>query len=140
MSSRLTDSPFPRRLYPIVKTKKFLSSQGIPIIVGQDDESNDHLTFKIANPNDIWLHVGGVPGSHVLLRCGQAGKDADKASIKEAAGLAAYFSKMRSGGKVTVHYCFAKQVSKPARAQAGSVTIKQFKKIRVRPQTREETL
>jgi len=121
-----------------LKIKKFQSSSGLEILVGQDDSSNDRLTFEIAHQNDIWLHVSGVPGSHVLLRCGESGNSADKASIKEAAALAAYFSKMRNAGNTAVHYCFAKQVSKPRKAKPGSVTIRQFEKIQARPKLLEE--
>ena len=32
-----------------------------------DAKSNDHLTFNIADVNDYWFHVKGVPGSHVVL-------------------------------------------------------------------------
>ena len=121
-----------------VKLKKFVSSSGLEILVGQDDKSNDTLTLKIAHPNDIWFHVNGTPGSHVVLRCGEQKITPDKSSLQEAASLAAFFSKMRDGGKVTVHYCFAKQVSKKRNAKAGSVIIKQAQKLRVQPKLLQE--
>jgi len=40
---------------------------------------------------------------------------------------------MRDAGKVAVHHCLAKQVSKPRGAKPGSVTIKQAAKLMVRP-------
>lgn len=112
--------------------KKFLSSSGLEIWVGQDDESNDQLSLKKAAANDLWFHVAGAPGSHVVLRC--ADMTADKDSIREAAELAAWFSKMRKGGKTPVHYCLAQHVSKPRGAKAGTVNIRREKKIIVRPQ------
>lgn len=112
------------------KIKKFRSTSGCEILVGQDDASNDHLTFKIANQNDIWLHVTGFPGSHVVLKC----ENPDKQTLEEAAGLAAWFSKMRTGGKVSVSYCLAKNVSKQRGAKPGSVMISREKKIIVRAQ------
>lgn len=102
------------------------------IWVGQDEVSNDELSLRLAKANDLWFHVAGAPGSHVLLRC--ADTVPDKESIREAAQLAAYFSKMRKGGKIPVHYCLAKNVSKPRGAKAGSVLIRREKKIMVRPQ------
>jgi predicted ribosome quality control (RQC) complex YloA/Tae2 family protein len=116
-----------------VKVKRFASSTGLEILVGQDDESNDELTFAVAHQNDIWMHVNGAPGSHVLLRCGEAGIEPDRQSLKEAAGLAAYFSKLRQAGQVAVHYCRAKDVRKPRGAPAGQVTIQNEKKINTRP-------
>lgn len=115
-----------------MRYRRFVSSQGLEILVGQDDQSNDTLTFKVAHPNDLWFHVSGFPGSHVVLRCAAA-DEPDKKSIDEAAALAAWFSKMRKGRNVTVHYCFAKNVSKPKGAKAGSVTIAQVCKVKVHP-------
>ncbi len=113
--------------------KKFISSGGFEIWVGMDDESNDWLSLKARHANDLWFHVHGFPGSHVLLRCGQSAQKPDKSSIREAAQLAAYFSKMRHGGMVAVNYCLAKNVQKPRRAKPGTVTIKQASKIKVKP-------
>ncbi len=43
--------------------------EGFEVLVGRADEDNDHLTFRIAEPWDLWLHVaGGTPGSHVVVR------------------------------------------------------------------------
>jgi predicted ribosome quality control (RQC) complex YloA/Tae2 family protein len=119
-----------------MKIKKFTSSTGLEILVGQDDASNDYLSLKLARANDLWFHVGGFPGSHVVLRCAEAGED--KESIIEAAALAAWFSKMRNGKNVSVHYCLAQNVSKPVKAKAGTVNIKQVKKIKVNPQLYED--
>jgi len=115
------------------KIKKFLSPAGLEILVGQDDESNDHLTFRVGHANDIWFHVSGTPGSHVILRCGETKVQPDKESLREAAALAAWFSKMRTGGKVAVSYCFIKQVGKPRGMRPGKVSIKNAKKLLVRP-------
>ena len=111
---------------------------GLEILVGQDDESNDYLTFRVAHTNDIWFHVSGTPGSHVILRCGEAKGQPDKESLREAAALAAWFSKMRMGGKVAVSYCFVKNVGKSRGMKPGKVTIKSAKKLVVRPTLLEE--
>ena len=114
-----------------MKIKKFESSGGLDILVGQEDTANDYLSFKIARSNDLWFHVAGFPGSHVLLRCSDA--TADRDSIREAAALAGWFSKMRNGKNVAVHYCRAADVSKPRKARAGTVQIKHEKKIKITP-------
>lgn len=117
--------------------KRYCSSTGLEILVGRDDESNDALTFSIGRANDIWLHVSGASGSHVILRC-QGGGSPDKESLKQAAALAAWFSKMRAGGKVSVSYCHVKEVGKPRGMPAGKVVIKRAKKLTVRPALLEE--
>lgn len=122
-----------------MKIKRFQSSTGLEILVGLDDESNDKLTFTVGHANDIWLHVSGVSGSHVILRCGEAKVQPDKFSLREAAGLAAWFSKMRNGGKVSVSYCTVKSVRKPRGAKTGTVSIKGAQKVKVRPSLLEES-
>jgi predicted ribosome quality control (RQC) complex YloA/Tae2 family protein len=116
-----------------MKFKRFETSTGMEILVGQDDRSNDALTFRTGHPEDIWLHVNGAPGSHVLLRCGSANREPDRASLKEAAALAAWFSKLRSGGTGSVHFCRLKHVGKPRGAKSGSVVLKRARSISVRP-------
>ncbi len=46
---------------------------GWEILVGKSAAGNDHLTMKIARPDDLWLHAEGMPGSHVLVRNPNAG-------------------------------------------------------------------
>ena len=114
-----------------MKIKKYMSSTGLEILVGQEDTANDFLSIKVARPNDLWFHVAGFPGSHVVLRCMDA--EADRESIQQAAALAAWFSKMRNGKNVAVHYCLAANVHKPRKAKPGTVSIKREKKIKVTP-------
>ena len=118
------------------KIKTFISSTGYEILVGQDEASNDYLSLKLAAQNDTWLHVAGVPGSHVVLKC----EKPDKQTLQEAAGLAAWFSKMRQGGRVAVSYCPARNVHKPRGAKPGSVTLSCHKIITVRPQLLESSV
>lgn len=119
------------------KIKTFHSHAGLAILVGMDDASNDYLSLKLARPNDYWFHVSGVPGSHVVLRCHDSGAP-DRESLEQAAALAAWFSKMRGGGTVSVSYCLARDVSKPRGAKPGSVVIKKAKKLKVRPHLLDE--
>src|SRR6185369_12216862 len=48
--------------------RRYVSSDGYEVLVGRAAHDNDHLTFKIAQPNDLWLHAGDYPGSHVVIR------------------------------------------------------------------------
>ncbi len=116
-----------------MKIKRFVSDSGFEIWVGGDDATNDQLTFKESKGNDLWFHVHGFPGSHVVLRCAESEQPPDKQSIKQAAQLAAYFSKMRNAKKVAVHYCRVFDVKKPKGAKSGKVVISKFKKIVVQP-------
>jgi predicted ribosome quality control (RQC) complex YloA/Tae2 family protein len=121
-----------------MNVREFQSSGGAKILVGQDDNSNDQLTFKVGRANDLWFHVSGSPGSHVILQCAESENPPDKDNIREAAEIAAWFSKMRKGGKVSVKYCFVKNVHKPRGAKPGSVHINKEKTIMVRPKEPED--
>ena len=64
------------------------------------------LTFKIAKRTDIWLHTKDIPGSHVVIHTSEP----DETTLREAATLAAYFSKARDSSSVPVDYTEIRQV------------------------------
>ncbi|MEF8793872.1 NFACT family protein [Thiohalorhabdus sp.] len=41
--------------------------RGYTSLVGTNRASNDWLTFRRARPWDVWLHLQGLPGAHVLI-------------------------------------------------------------------------
>jgi hypothetical protein len=110
-----------------------LDVEGFEILVGKGDADNDRLTFKVAAPLDFWLHVAGVPGSHVVVRNPGRLAELPRTVLERAAELAAYHSKARQGGKVEVHWCRVADVSKPRGAAPGKVMLKSFKSVRVYP-------
>jgi len=101
-------------------------------LAGKTDADNDRLSLKTARPNDLWFHVHGLPGSHVILQ-GPDGEAPDSDTVKTAAAIAAWHSKARRAGIVPVSCTEAKNVSKPRGAKPGSVSINREKKINVRP-------
>jgi predicted ribosome quality control (RQC) complex YloA/Tae2 family protein len=108
-------------------------AEGFEILIGKGDADNDQLTFKVAEPLDLWFHVANTPGSHVVIRNPERISELPRAVVERAAELAAFFSKARDGGKVEVHYCRAADVSKPRGFPAGKVMLKQWKSLRVYP-------
>ncbi len=102
------------------------------VLAGKTDADNDYLSLKLANPNDYWFHVRGMPGSHVILR-EKDGEEPDKSVLKEAAAIAAWHSKAKNGGITAVSCTMAKYVSKPRGAKPGTVTIKKESVLKVRP-------
>lgn len=105
---------------------------GWEALAGKTDADNDLLSLEIARSNDLWFHVHGLSGSHVILR-GPEGERADNTIIKQAAAIAAWHSKARTAGVVPVSCTEAKHVSKPRGAKPGTVCIKREKTIKVRP-------
>jgi predicted ribosome quality control (RQC) complex YloA/Tae2 family protein len=113
-------------------TRRYISSDGFEILVGRAARDNDHLTFKVARPNDLWLHAADYGGSHVVVR-NNTRKDLPHRTIIEAAQLAAHFSQARKDPKVDVHYTQRKFVSKPKGAKPGLVRLLRAKNITVEP-------
>lgn len=106
---------------------------GFEVLIGKGDADNDALTFKVADNLDFWLHVAGVPGSHVIIRNPDKVSEPPREVLERAAQLAAFHSKARDGGKVEVHWCRVADVSKPRGFAPGKVLLKAFKSVRVYP-------
>lgn len=126
----------PRKSKPasprIPGTRRYVSTDGWEILVGRTSQDNDFLTFKIARPNDLWLHAADYGGSHVVVR-NATRKETPHRTLIEAAQLAAYFSQAKSNPQVDVHYTQRKFISKPKGAKPGLVRLQRFKNITVEP-------
>ena len=112
--------------------RRYRSSDGYEVIVGRSARDNDELTFRVARPNDLWLHAGDYPGSHVIVR-NSSRSEVPHRTIIEAAQLAAKFSQASKDTRVTVHYTQRKFLSKPKGAAAGLVRMSNFRSITVEP-------
>ena len=112
--------------------RRYRSSDGYEVVVGRSARDNDQLTFKVARPNDLWLHAGDYPGSHVIVRNSKR-DEVPHRTIIEAAQLAAKFSQASKDSKVTVHYTPRKFISKPKGAAPGLVRMSSFRSITVEP-------
>jgi hypothetical protein len=98
-----------------------LEIEGFVVYVGKDAKSNDHLTFNVADKEDIWMHVKGVPGSHVVIRVRE--NLPTETVIKSAAQLAKKNSKASKDDKATVVYCQSRFVKKESGMNDGQVKV-----------------
>ena len=112
--------------------RRYLSTDGYEILVGRAARDNDHLTFRVAQPNDLWMHAGDYPGSHVVIR-NPTRKEIPQRTIIEAAQLAGRFSQASEDAKVVIHYTERKFLSKPKGAAPGLVRMSRFRSITVEP-------
>jgi len=106
---------------------------GFEALAGKTDADNDLLSLRTAKAGDLWFHVRGLPGSHVILRHPE-GEKPDSALIRQTASIAAWHSKARHAGTVPVCWTEARHVGKPRGARPGSVTIKRERVVKVRPE------
>jgi predicted ribosome quality control (RQC) complex YloA/Tae2 family protein len=112
---------------------------GFEVLVGKGDAENDRLTFEVAEPHDLWLHVAGPAGSHVVVRNPDQLEEVPREVIQRAAELAAWHSKARgSRGKVEVHVCRAADVSKPRGFAPGEVQLRTWTAVKVYPKGMDE--
>lgn len=136
-SARAAARAVPPRLDGV---RLIVSAEGWTILVGRSGPDNDRLTFKIASPDDIWLHAAGVHGAHVIIRNPERAGAAPSATLAEAARLALWFSDARSEAAGDVHWTRRKNVRRAKGGGSGQVVLKRFETIRVRPQSpRDDT-
>lgn len=115
-----------------ISVRRFMTTDRLEVLIGRNRRENDHLTFRVAAPHDVWMHAADYPGSHVVIRNPQK-IEVPERSIREAAQVAAYYSQARKNGKVLVHHTLRKFVHKPKNAAPGLVTLSHFKSITVEP-------
>lgn len=113
---RVTNRKQQRQL-PRSNPYKYLSSDGIEILVGKNATQNDRLTLG-ARPDEMWMHAKDMPGSHVIIR---AEGEIPRKTLQEAAMLAAWYSKGRYSSTVPIDYTRKKYVKKPSGAAPGKM-------------------
>lgn len=112
--------------------RRYTSCGGLEIRVGKSAADNDELTFHASSPDDVWLHAGGVSGSHVVLRWTQEGPP-PAADLEEAAMLAAWHSQARGSAVVPVTWTRRRYVRKARRSAPGSVVVSRAETVFARP-------
>ncbi|MFH1071558.1 MAG: NFACT RNA binding domain-containing protein, partial [Candidatus Glassbacteria bacterium] len=116
---------------PRLPYRRFRALDGSLILVGRGPSENDELTFHVANGRDLWLHVAGATGSHVVLSCPPEGGYSEEALL-DAAHLAAFFSGLRSEPAADVDYTLRKNVSKPPGLPPGRAVIASRRTLHLR--------
>ena len=105
--------------------------EGYEVLIGKGDAENDELTFRVASPEDFWLHVAGVAGSHVVVRNPAGLVALPRPVVERAAELAALHSKARAARRVDVHLCRVADVVKPRGAPPGEVELRRWEQVRL---------
>lgn len=111
----------------------FTVDGGFEVWAGKSSRNNDELTMKYAKPGDLWFHARGASGSHVILKNHSGKGEPGKKAKEQAAGIAAYYSKMRNANMVPVAMTERKYVRKPKGAPPGTVTLERERVIFAEP-------
>lgn len=107
------------------------TDDGWVIWVGRNARQNDQVTFDKGGAADLWLHVRGIPGAHVIVK--SAGRDVPARIMERAASLAAYYSGARTERRVTVDVTLRKHVHRIKGGKPGMVTYRNESTIDVEP-------
>ena len=112
--------------------RTFRSRDGQVILVGKARDENLELTFKVARGNDVWMHIRGKPGAHVVIPV-HSGKSTPLETLLDAAVLAVFYSGGENWGKTEVDYTFKKHVKRIRDSTEASYT--QNKTLSVEPES-----
>jgi predicted ribosome quality control (RQC) complex YloA/Tae2 family protein len=124
---RIGKHSLPRRLAP----RRYPTADGLEIWVGRSDEANDFLTTRLARGKDLFFHLDGAPGSHVILRT-EGREDPPSEAVLDACELAVHFSKLKKAPRADVHVVPIKNVRKPKGAKPGLVMVHGGKTVHLR--------
>lgn len=111
---------------------RLVSSDGFTIYVGRSARQNELVTFTIGDADDLWLHARALPGAHVIIKNG--GREAPDPTLREAASLAAYYSRGRGDTTVEVDISRRRLVRRVPGGPPGLVSYRAERTLRVAPQ------
>ena len=109
---------------PASKPLSFTTTDGLLVRVGRNNKQNDALTGS-AERNDLWFHIKGFHGSHVILSVNGSEEPSDR-DYNEALMLAAYYSEKRGSRNVEVDYTRVRNLKKPSGSAPGFVTYEKY--------------
>ena len=112
--------------------RKFQSREGLSMWVGRNHSENEELVIRLARGNDMWMHLKGKPGAHLIVQL-VGGKSPSLETLLDGAILVAYYSGVQNNEKVEVDYTYRKNVRRvPGQKEKFLVTYTQNKTLVVK--------
>ncbi len=132
----LTVAPLPTskkedRPYEGHRIKSLMGPGGYTVLYGENSESNDYLTLRVAKPNDLWLHVRGDTSAHVVIQTANKPERVGPELLNFAARVAVQHSSSKHAGYVSVDYTLKKYVRRPRGAAKGAATYTNEKTLNI---------
>ncbi|MCG8556265.1 MAG: NFACT RNA binding domain-containing protein [Proteobacteria bacterium] len=128
---RAPDAPQRKRTQLRLPYRTYTGSGRRPIRVGRSATDNDELLRRYARPQDLWLHVRGGHGAHVVIPLDR-GEACPPQLLADAATLAVRFSELHKEARAEVLYTARRYVHKPRGARAGTVVSPRAKTLDIR--------
>ena len=125
--------PDPEQENKRIPFRRFRLAEGYEVWVGRNARQNDELTFRHAQKYDLWMHARGVSGVHAVLRLPHRNAAPGTAILRQAASIAAWFSKARGSNLVPVMVTERKYVRKAKGMPPGAVTVERETVVLVEP-------
>jgi len=113
--------------------KVHFAPKGYEVLVGENAESNDYLTLRIAKASDWWLHVRGGPSAHVIIKTNGKPEQVPKEVLEFAAVIAVRNSPQKHSSYVPVDYTQKRYVRRTKGGKAGLVQYTHEKTLHVNP-------
>ena len=113
----------------------WIGPKGQLVFAGKNAAGNRRLTFQVARGDDIWLHIRGRPGAHVLLPVAR-GKTPSLENLLAAAQIVLVHAKVSEGDSVDVQYTQARHVRSIKGAADGRVQLAEERVLHI---TRQAT-
>lgn len=115
------------------KVREAVSPNGFVIQWGTNNRANDYLVKHVCRAFDLWFHVLGQPGCHLVLKNPRQGPGIPEKDVFYAASLAAGYSRAASERSAEVMIAEGRAVHKPKGALPGLVQVKSYRTVRVAP-------
>jgi len=119
------------RPYEGHRIRELTGPGGWPILYGENAESNDYLTLRVAKPSDLWLHIRGSTSAHVVIVTRNQPERVQRETLEFAAKVAVQNSPSKHAGYVPVDYTLKRYVRKPRGAAKGAAVYTNEKTIHV---------
>lgn len=136
--SLLNTAPTTTSQYTNPLPYRHFHTEGWDIYLGKTDAQNDEISTRFAAPADLWFHVAGHAGSHVIIRRPKGKPMPPQSIMRTAAALAVWFSKAKHTSFAEVNMTEARFVRKRRHAPAGEVIAERCKSLRVAPKSPQE--
>lgn len=119
------------RPYEGHRIRELVGPGGWTVLYGENAESNDYLTLRVAKPNDWWLHIRGSTSAHVVVVTRNQPDRVQRETLDYAAKIAVQNSPSKHAGYVAVDYTLKKYVRRPKGAPKGTALYTHEKTLHV---------